>query len=517
MDERMLSGDAIERWEGEGGALGGANAPRGHAAADPRPPGRGRSRTSSLKMVGRFDEELPSEIADWITKPFARFFKIAVAAAALLLAATIAALALANSGWSAPFLAFWETPLGLNFGDFEFSRSLRHWINDGLMTLFFFVVALELKRELVLGELRHIRTAALSLAGALGGMLIPACVFLVMMRGQDGTRGWGAVMATDTAFALGCLAVLGSRVPSTLRLFILSLAIFDDVGAILVVAIGYSEGVHWIALAAAVCGVIGLVAMAYIGIRSVPVYFVFGAAIWFCFDASGIHPTVAGVVLGLLTPTGRWVTNIRMRAIFGRVLARPLGEHADGESTERKELQLASRAARESVSPVERLELMLHPWVGFGILPIFALANAGVAFSGTSLGEPLLAAIIASFVLGKPLGVLGMSWLAVRLGVATRPKGLTWPLIAGGALLTGIGFTMALFIAGLAFTPAQFDVARIGILLASVISAGAGTAMLFWLTSSKAQSPFERTAPPMAAEQGGSSNPTNSHPENRRL
>ncbi len=398
---------------------------------------------------------------------------------------TIAALVLANAGCSASFLAFWEMPLGLHFGAFQFARSLRHWINDGLMTLFFFVVALELKRELVLGELRHIRTAMLSLAGAIGGMIVPACVFLAVMRGQAGARGWGTVVATDTAFALGCLAVLGSRVPSTLRLFILSLAIFDDVGAILVVAIGYSDGVNWLSLAAAGIGIIVLTATAYIGIRSVMVYFAMGAAIWLCFDASGIHPTVAGVVLGLLTPTGRWVSNIRMRAILGRVLARSKGEHATGRSVERKELRQASRATRESVSPVERLEMMLHPWVGFAILPIFALANAGVSFSGTNLNQPLIWAIVMSLVVGKPIGVLAMSWLAVRAGFAVRPPSMSWALIAGGAILTGIGFTMSVFIAGLAFTPSQFDVARIAILLASAMCALFGILTLYGLTTSK--------------------------------
>lgn len=464
-------------------------------------PGRA-SRPSAVRRRGRAAGDLPSEAADWFTRPLARFFKIEAAAAAVLLLATLAALAVANSGggeggWAAAYAAFWETHIGVTFGDLDYSRSLRHWINDGLMTLFFFVVALELKRELILGELRQMRRAAFSLAGAVGGMLVPACIFLALMRGREGVSGWGTVTATDTAFALGCLALLGRRIPPGLRLFILSLAIFDDIGAVLVVALGYGQALNWAALAAAAVGLAVLAGAARLGIRSVPAYSVLGAAIWLCFDASGIHPTVAGVALGLLAPTGRWVTNTRMRAIFGLVLARSPGERAGGESAERRELQQAGRAARESVSPVERLELMLHPWVGFAILPVFALANAGVAFSGATLGEPLFAAIVASFVLGKPLGVLGVSWLAVRLGIAARPPGLTWQLIAGGALLTGIGFTMALFIAGLSLGPAQFDVARMGILLASVVSAVAGIASLFWLTSAtrSAQHPFDGPPP----------------------
>jgi NhaA family Na+:H+ antiporter len=351
------------------------------------------------------------------------------------------------------------------------------------MTLFFFVVALELKREIVLGELRHVRTAALSFAGALGGMLMPACVFLVLMRGQAGMNGWGTVTATDTAFAVGCLALLGSRIPPSLRLFILSLAIFDDVGAILVVAIGYGEAVNWAAFAAAALGLAVLAGASRVGIRSIPVYFVLGIAIWLCVDASGIHPTLTGVAMGLMTPTRRWVSNIRMRAVLGRVLSHPRGEHAGGDTIERRDLRQASTAARESSSPVERLEFMLHPWVGFLILPTFAFANAGVTLSGAELMEPLSIAILVAFVLGKPAGVLSVSWLAVRLGLAARPPGLTWPLIVGGGLLTGIGFTMALFIAGLAFTPQQFADAKIGILLSSIIAALGGIAVLFWLTS----------------------------------
>jgi NhaA family Na+:H+ antiporter len=479
----------IDQWEDEGGAMAGST-------SSPSSVQRGddlRSQQQAAEAgdaaggptVKRPDEDLPAERADWFTKSFARFFRIEVAAAVMLLIATVAALVLSNSGWAGPFAGFWETELGLSFGDFEFSRSLRHWINDGLMTLFFFVVALELKREIVLGELRHVRTAALSLAGALGGMLVPACIFLVLMRGQAGINGWGTVTATDTAFAIGCLAVLGSRIPPSLRLFILSLAIFDDVGAILVVAIGYGDAVNWSAMGAAAVGLAILAGTARVGIRSIPVYVVLGIAVWVCLDASGIHATVAGVALGLMAPTRRWVSNIRMRAILGRVLSHPEGEHGVGDTSERRDLRYAGTAARESFSPVERLEFMLHPWVGFVILPIFALANAGVALAGADLKQPVSIAILVAFVLGKPAGVLGVSWLAVRLGLAARPPGLTWPLIVGGGLLTGIGFTMALFIAGLAFPPEQFGNAKIGILLSSIISALAGIVALFWLTSAR--------------------------------
>jgi NhaA family Na+:H+ antiporter len=223
-------------------------------------------------MVNHDTAALPPEIADRFTKPLGRFFKIEAAAGIGLLAATCAALILSNSAWSTPFLSFWETPFGFRFGSFDFSRSLRHWINDGLMTLFFFVVALELKRELVLGELRGWRKAALSFAAALGGMLVPASIYLALMANKPGLHGWGVVMATDTAFVIGGLAVLGSRVPPSLRLFLLSLAIFDDVGAILVVAIGYGDALAWPALAVATLGIVIVFGTACIGIRSIAVY-----------------------------------------------------------------------------------------------------------------------------------------------------------------------------------------------------------------------------------------------------
>ena len=428
---------------------------------------------------------LPPEMADRFTRTFARFLKIEAVAGVILLLATLAALILSNSAWSTSFLAFWETPIGLHFGSLDFTRSLRHWINDALMTLFFFVVALELKREFVLGELRSLRMAALSFAGALGGMLVPASLYLALMTGRPGIHGWGTVMATDTAFVIGCLALFGPRIPPTLRLFLLSLAIFDDVGAILVVAIGYGDALHWGAFALGLLSLAIVAGTARIGIRSVPVFFLLGGMIWLCFDASGIHPTIAGVLLGLMTPTRGWVSDERLRAILGRVLSYPIGDRWSGDTTERRDLRRAGAAATEALSPVERLEMMLHPWVAFAIMPVFALANAGVAISGADFGQPVSVAIFAGLVFGKPVGVLAFSWLVVRLGLATQALGLSWPLLAAGSLLTGIGFTMSLFIAGLAYAPALLDAAKVGILTGSVASAAAGILMLAWLTTRK--------------------------------
>ena len=426
---------------------------------------------------------LPHEIADRVTEPLARFLKIEAAAGGLLLLAALTALILANSPWSEQFLAFWETPIGLHLGTLDFTRSLRHWINDGLMTFFFFVVSLELKRELAVGELRNLRAAALPFSGALGGMIVPVVIYLAIMLGEPGVHGWGTVMATDTAFMIGCLALFGTRIPPSLRIILLSLAIFDDVGAILVVAVGYGNELNVFALALGVLGLGIIAGVARLGIRSIPIYFLLGGLVWLSFDASGVHATIAGVILGLMTPTRVWVSDARLRAIFGRVLAYPTGEHWSGDTADRRDLRQAGRAVREALSPLERLEMTVHPWVGFAVMPVFALANAGVTIAGTDLAQSVSIAIFAGLVLGKPLGVFTFSWLAVRLGFATQGSGLNWSFLASGAFLTGIGFTMSLFIAGLAFPPAMLNTVKLAVLAASIVSATAGLLMLIWLTS----------------------------------
>jgi NhaA family Na+:H+ antiporter len=372
---------------------------------------------------------------------------------------------------------------GFTLGEIEISRSLKHWINDGLMTFFFFVIALELKRELVLGELRNPRMAALPVAAALGGMAVPAALFLLLVSGGPGASGWGTVMSTDTAFVVGCLALLGSRVPQSLRLFLISLAIFDDIGAILVVAVGYGGTLNWIALGLVAFGLAIVALIARLGIRSIPVYFVIGAGAWLALDASGIHATLIGVILGLMTPTRSWVSDRRLHAIFDRVIAYPPGDHWSDDKAARRDLRQAGVAAREALSPIERLEFALHPWVAFTIMPLFALANAGVPIAGASFDQTLTTAIFVAFVVGKPVGVMLFSFVAVRLRVGTLPAELRWSLLAAGSLLTGIGFTMALFIAELAFDDVLLDSVKLGVMGASIISAGLGLLALIWLTA----------------------------------
>lgn len=423
--------------------------------------------------------QLPRELIDRVAPLVARFLRIEAAGGAVLLLFTVAALVLSNSPWADAYRGFWDTPLGLRIGNVEFSRRLGGWINDGLMTLFFFLVALELKREIVLGEMRNPRMAALSVAAALGGMLVPAAIYLALQWGQPGQDGWGIVMSTDTAFVIAGLALLGTRIPHSLRVFMLFLAIVDDIGAILVVAIGYSHHLDWRMLALAAACIALLWVLAGVGIRSLPAYAVVGIATWLCIDASGLHATVTGVILGLMTPARRWVSDTRLYAILGQVVAHPAaGPGKSGKTPDRKTLQAAETAARESLSPVERLEMALHPWVSFGIMPVFALANAGLDLSWGGAIQPVALAVFIGFAVGKPAGILLLSWLALRSGLALRPPDLRWSLLAGGSLLAGIGFTMALFIANLALAGPLMDSAKIGIFAASIFGAVAGLALL---------------------------------------
>jgi len=434
------------------------------------------SDTSSTVAAG-----LPEEPVDRLVAPISRFLHIEAASGIALLVATAAALLLANSPWADPFFAFWSQPIGIQVGPLFFIYSLRHVINDGLMTLFFFVVGLEIKRELVLGELRELRVAALPIAAALGGMLVPAGIYLALQLGEPGERGWGVVMATDIAFVVGCLAVLGERVPHSLRIFVLSLAIIDDIGAVLVIAVAYSANLDLQMLGIGIIGVVAVLLLRRLGVRSVPIFYLAGILAWVAVDKSGIHPTILGVVLGLLTPAHPWVGVQRFQAIMSRVSGYLRGASWSASENKDKQVEMVrsvAYAARETLSPLERIEASLHPWVNFLILPLFAFANAGVPLTAAGFGAPVALAVIAGLMIGKPIGILASSWLAVRLGVAVRPADLNWPMIAAAGVLCGIGFTMAIFIANLAFDPGLLATASLGILAASLASALLGLALL---------------------------------------
>jgi NhaA family Na+:H+ antiporter len=422
-------------------------------------------------------DPLPEGPVDRLLKPLAQFLAIEAASGLVLLVATVAALILANSPWADSYFGFWRTPIAIRVGGFAFSDTLKTAINDGLMTLFFFVVGLEIKRELVLGELRDRHVAALPIAAALGGMAVPALFFLALQAGEPGEPGWGVVMATDIAFVVGCLAILGTRVSNGLRVFVLSLAIIDDIGAVLVIAFVYTTDLHWDALGAAALCIGVVVLLRHLGVRSVVPFWFVGIAAWLAVHESGVHPTIAGVLLGLLTPACPLLGAGRFQAITGR-----LGQflsHADKEE-ETTALRSVGVAARETLSPLERLETGLHSWVSFVVLPLFALANAGVALDAKAFEDMVTIATVVGLVAGKPVGICAASALAIATGLAARPHGVSWPALAGASVLCGIGFTMALFIANLAFGAELHAAASVGVLAASLLSAvlGLGALML---------------------------------------
>jgi NhaA family Na+:H+ antiporter len=407
--------------------------------------------------------------------------RVQAASGIVLLAATVVALALANSPWSSSFLAFWDSEFAITFGAVELSYSIKHWINDGLMGIFFFVIGLEVKRELVIGELRDPRSAALPIFAAIGGMLVPAAIFLSLQAGEPGMRGWGIPMATDIAFVVGCMAILGPRVPAGLRVMVLSLAIADDIGAILVIAIGYSGALNWTALLLGFLGIGAVYALARLGVRSILVYVGAGGLVWFAFHESGIHATIAGVVLGLMTPANEFVGAHAFRKVLERVDEITQGDEWPRHTERASQVARFRTLARETVSPVEYLITALHPWVGFLIMPIFALANAGVPIGVSGLTSPVAHAAAAGLFIGKPVGVVLLSFFAVRIGLAKLPQGVSWAALAAGGVLAGIGFTMALFIAGLALEGELLEAAKVGILGASAAAAVVGTALLYYL------------------------------------
>jgi NhaA family Na+:H+ antiporter len=433
-----------------------------------------------LSEPGTTESALPREPIDRITEPFERFMHVESASGFVLLAATATALVLANSGFADGFMSLWKTPVGFEFGSFQMRHPLDHWINDGLMAIFFFVIGLEVKREIVHGELGNLRQAALPIAAAIGGMVVPAGVYLAFQGDGPAASGWGIPMATDIAFVVGCLALLGPRVPRALRVLLLSVAIADDIGAILVIAIGYTDTIGWGALGLGFLGIGTIALLSRLGVRGFGMYGLLGLCVWFAFHESGVHATVAGVILGLMTPAHAYLENTTLAQAIERVTAGMHGDSKEGGHGV-AEVRGARWATRETVSPLAYLETTLHTWVAFAIMPLFALANAGVAFTASDLFDPIAIAIGAGLVIGKPIGIVGFSWLAVRMGFAALPQGVTWGLVLAGGLLTGIGFTMALFICGLALDVEFLDAAKVGVLAASVVAAVLGMSLMMQL------------------------------------
>jgi NhaA family Na+:H+ antiporter len=436
-------------------------------------------------MAKRDDREplIPREPIDRWLEPLEEFLHVEAASGIVLLACTVIALAVANSSWGPQYLAFWKTKCTVGIGTFQMSYSLKHWIDDGLMAVFFFVVGLEVKREMAVGELRDIKRAALPIAAALGGMIVPAAIYFALQHGRPAERGWGIPMATDIAFVVGCMAVMSSRVPNSLRILLLSLAIADDIGAILVIAIGYTAEIHGTALALGLGGLVLVFVLGKLGVRSFLVYAVVGTLVWVAFHESGVHATIAGVALGLLTPAESYISGDALKELCQRasaiVQSGAQPDASDGGSDRVHAVRRLRWVTREAVSPLEFLERTLHPWVGFVIMPVFALANAGVVFHPADVADPVALAVVAGLVIGKPAGILLASWIAVKSGLARLPDDIRWRVLLGGGCLAGIGFTMALFIAGLALESPALEAAKVGILIASALSGAIGMGILY--------------------------------------
>jgi len=420
---------------------------------------------------------------------FNRFFRSEVSGSFVLMACTIVALGWANSPWSQIYADFTHVKVGFSWGGASLYMSLQHWINDALMAIFFFVVGLEVKREILIGQLSSLKKAALPVSAAIGGMLVPAGFYFAMNAGGPAAQGWGIPMATDIAFALGLLALFGSRAPIGLKVFLTALAIADDIGAVLVIAFFYTASLKFGALALAGAFMLLIAGARAVGIRRSGIYLVLAIGVWLSVLTSGIHATVAGILVSMLVP-------VRAKIEPEKFMERARGRLAELESTTltrdsmvRDHSQLHAlddihEVSGDMIPPGLALEHRLHPVQSFLILPLFALFNAGVYLGGDALGQttdPIALGIIFGLVLGKQIGVLGFSWISIKSGLADLPDGVSWRQIWGASCLAGVGFTMSLFIAELAFDdPIQLGKAKLGILEASLVAGAIGYGVLRW-------------------------------------
>jgi NhaA family Na+:H+ antiporter len=436
-------------------------------------------------MVPQMNRRVPPAtperaLAARILAPLERFLHVEASSGVVLLAAAVAALLWANSPWNDVYESFWHAPFTIGLGPWLIEQPLHFWINDGLMTIFFLVVGLEIRREMHDGALSSLRFATLPVAAALGGIVVPALLYLSMVPDPFLRRGWAIPTATDIAFAVGILAILGSRVPSALRALLLTLAIVDDIAAILVIALFYSTGIAWAGLSLVALGVIGVLLFQRLGINTALPYILPGACVWFGLLQAGVHPTLAGVLLGLLTPA------IPRRGEEDAVddAKRALDESLELRRRRRnpreliRPLRQLALAQHEMVAPVVRVEALLHPWVAYGVMPLFAFANAGISLKGLSLLDPVSASlatgIAGALLIGKPAGITLAAWIAVKFGLAALPSRVNWRGVLLIGLLGGIGFTMSIFIANLAFANTLLASAKFGVLVASATAAVAG-------------------------------------------
>lgn len=427
-----------------------------------------------------------------LSRPFRQFTEWQAGGGVMLLVAACIAMALANSPWHAPVEAFWERPLSIAFGPSSFSLTLREWISDGLMAVFFLLVGLEIKSELLVGELSSVRTAALPLSAALGGMIVPALIFTFFNGGTPGAPGWGIPTATDIAFALGVLALLGSRVPPALTVFLAALAIADDLGAVLIISLfyGHAPNVEYLFAAAAV--IVVLVAANRAGVAWTSVYALLGVVLWYFVLRSGIHSTVAGVLLAMTVPArsridpSRFEEEARNRIREFEIASGEDDRPVLSNGGQQRALAAMEAAVEDAQPPLAHLRHILHVPVNFWIMALFALANAGIpltrADGGVALIGPVSLGVAVGLVVGKPIGILLATWIATRFG-GVLPAGATWRNLVGIACLGGIGFTMSLFVSGLAYSePALLDQAKLGIVMASLTAGVLGT-IIVWFTT----------------------------------
>ena len=427
-------------------------------------------------MDNRKDTTVP---IDQLMRPFQNFLEKEASGGILLLIFTVVALVWANSPFAESYSHLWHTKFSISFGDFNLDYSLHHWINDGLMAIFFFVVGLEIKRELLVGELSSLKKASLPIMAALGGMIFPALFYVFFNFGKESISGWGIPMATDIAFVIGILALLGSRVPTGLKVFITALAIADDIGAVLVIAFFYTSNISIVSLSFAGGVMLLLIAANLSGVRNLIVYTVLGIILWLSFLFSGVHATVAGVLLAFTIPASSRIDTSQF-LLKGKKLLEDF-DHSGEEgpnvlSNEAREgiVQNLEENCEKILTPLQRLEHKLHPWVSFFIMPVFALANAGVIITENFISEltdPVSFGIVTGLFIGKQLGISAFTWLSVKLKLASLPFGVTWKQIYSAGILAGIGFTMSLFIANLAFTSEELlTISKVGILTASLLS-----------------------------------------------
>ncbi len=423
-------------------------------------------------------------VAERVFNALERFLHVQAVSGVVLLLAAAAALVWANSSAGDSYDHFWHAPLTIGFADYLISQPLHFWINDGLMTIFFLVVGLEIRREIYEGALATLRLAALPLAAALGGVVVPALIYVGLNTDPTLRAGWAVPTATDIAFAVGILALLGRSIPSSVRILLLALAIIDDIAAVLIIAFFYSSGLDPAGFIVGLIGIAFVLAFQRLGIGSAVAYVIPGAILWGGFLMLGVHPTLAGVILGLMTPVVPLIRRERPIAFITRAL-HEFGQRVQSEESHAdprvllEPVKQLKRAQRDIVPPVIRVQAALHPWVAYGIMPLFALANAGVAIGGFDFeaggAQSVMIGVFIGLVVGKPIGIMTASWIAVRLGWCQLPSDTSWRGVWLVGCLGGIGFTMSIFIANLAFSSeALLNAAKLGVLAASACAAVAG-------------------------------------------